>query len=196
MRPRLLAHLAAPMFLLIFFAGCQSVAPPQPKLMQDEVPAAERDWQHVLAERLPLYGHRNWIVIADSAYPAQSREGIETIVTNADYFTVLETVLNGLNQTQHVKPIVYEDAELKYVSPQDAPQVSTFRDRLANILGNRVVQVTPHEEVIAKLDKAGETFRILILKTNLTIPYTSVFLQLDCAYWNADSEKRVRDAMK
>ena len=38
------------------------------------------NWEEVLKDRLQLYGHRNWLVIADSAYPAQSRPGIETIV--------------------------------------------------------------------------------------------------------------------
>jgi len=33
-------------------------------------------WEDVLKDRLPLYGHRNWIVIADSAYPAQSSGGV------------------------------------------------------------------------------------------------------------------------
>src|ERR1700733_11277413 len=41
------------------------------------------DWKTVLVDRLPLYGHRNWIVIADSAYPAQTASGIETIYSNA-----------------------------------------------------------------------------------------------------------------
>jgi len=36
-------------------------------------------WESQLHRQLPLYGHRNWIVVADSAYPAQSRPGIETI---------------------------------------------------------------------------------------------------------------------
>lgn len=26
----------------------------------------------------------------------------------------------------------------------------------------------------------------------MTLPYTSVFLQLECGYWNAASEKRLR----
>ena len=38
------------------------------------------NWEEVLKDRLQLYGHRNWLVIADSAYPAQSKQGIETIV--------------------------------------------------------------------------------------------------------------------
>jgi hypothetical protein len=29
----------------------------------------------------------------------------------------------------------------------------------------------------------------------MTKPYTSVFLQLDCAYWNADSEAELRRAL-
>jgi hypothetical protein len=150
------------------------------------------NWHQVLADRLPLYGHRNWIVIADSAYPAQTRDGIETVVTNADQTDVIKTVLQALDTTPHVKPIVYTDAELKYVPEQDAPGVTAYRDQLAKILGDRPVQTIPHEQVIAKLDQAGQTFRVLILKTRLTVPYTSVFLQLDCRYWNTDSEKRLR----
>ena len=36
-------------------------------------------------------------------------------------------------------------------------------------------------------------FNVLLLKTDLVIPYTSVFLQLDCGYWNAEKEARLRD---
>ena len=38
------------------------------------------NWEEILKDRLHLYGHRNWLVIADSAYPAQSSAGMETIV--------------------------------------------------------------------------------------------------------------------
>ena len=40
------------------------------------------NWRQTLEERLPYFGHRNWIVIADSAYPLQSGPGIETIISN------------------------------------------------------------------------------------------------------------------
>ena len=36
------------------------------------------------------YGHRNWLVIADSAYPAQSRQAIETVVADEEQTRVLE----------------------------------------------------------------------------------------------------------
>jgi hypothetical protein len=53
----------------------------------------------------------------------------------------------------------------------------------------------PHEEVIAQLDEAAKTFRVLIIKTEMVIPYTSVFIQLDCGYWSAEQEKRLREAI-
>jgi hypothetical protein len=37
---------------------------------------------------------------------------------------------------------------------------------------------------------------VLILKTSATIPYTSVFLQLNCRYWSDDAEARLRAAMQ
>ena len=153
-------------------------------------------WKEVVAERARLYGHRNWIVIADSAYPAQSREGIETIATTASQVDVVRDVLAILDGMNHVRPIVYTDAELARVPDKDAPGISKYRKELAALLGSRPVQVMNHERIIAKLDEAGATFRVLILKTNLALPYTSVFLQLDCGYWNADAEKRLRDSLK
>lgn len=150
------------------------------------------DWEATLAARLPLYGHRNWIVVADSAYPAQSRDGIETIVSGADYFEVLQKVLAAVGASKHVTPIVYTDKELSFVREENAPGITAFRDRLTALLNGHTVNTLRHESIIAKLDQAGQTFRVLIIKTNLTIPYTSVFLQLDCAYWSPDAEKRLR----
>jgi len=54
----------------------------------------------------------------------------------------------------------------------------------------------PHEQIISKLDEAGKTFHILVLKTRMTIPYTSVFLRLDCGYWSDDQEKHLREKMQ
>jgi hypothetical protein len=54
----------------------------------------------------------------------------------------------------------------------------------------------PHEQIIDKLDSAGAKFNVLVLKTNLVLPYTSVFFELDCGYWGAEQEQRLRDAMK
>ena len=150
-------------------------------------------WQSRLDTVLPEYGHRNWIVIADAAYPKQSAPGIETIATGMDQFEVLEAVLAVIDDAPHVQPIVMLDAELEHVAPDDAPGVAEYRARLKDVLKDRPVQVKPHEQIIAKLDADSEMYNVLLLKTDLVIPYTSVFLQLDCGYWNAEKEARLRD---
>ena len=159
------------------------------------VAAAPPSWETVVAERIPLYGHRNWIVIADSAYPAQSRDGIETIVVNASQERVLQHVLAALDASKHVRPIVYTDSELKFLDADELPGIGPYRFTIEDLSRNRETHSLPHEQIIHKLDEAGQTFRVLIIKTNMTMPYTSVFLQLDCAYWGPDSEKKLRAAM-
>jgi len=37
---------------------------------------------------------------------------------------------------------------------------------------------------------------VLIIKTPLAIPYTSLFLELDCGYWGPESEMKMREAIK
>ena len=152
-------------------------------------------WKEIVRSRIPVYGHRNWIVVADSAYPAQTREGIETVVTGADQMNVLQFVLGELSSSKHVRPIILTDAELKYLSDADAPGVEAYRQQLGVLSGGSQAQSLPHEEIISKLDKTAQTFRVLILKTNMTIPYTSVFLQLDCAYWGPEAERKLRAVM-
>ncbi len=154
------------------------------------------NWEEILKDRLQLYGHRNWLVIADSAYPAQSRPAIETIVADEEQTTVLERSSAILGRCKHVKPAIYADEELAFVREEDAPGISSYRERLGSLLPGSEICLLPHEEIISKLDRAGELFRVLVVKTNMRIPYTSVFFELDCGYWNTQAEKRLRAAMK
>ena len=64
------------------------------------------------------------------------------------------------------------------------------------VLQGREGATRPHEEIIHLLDEAAKTFKVLIVKTTMTIPYTSVFLCLDCAYWNAEAERQLREALE
>jgi L-fucose mutarotase/ribose pyranase (RbsD/FucU family) len=154
------------------------------------------NWKETLKDRLQLYGHRNWLVIADSAYPAQSRQAIETIVVDEEQVTVLEQTLAILGGCKHIEPNIYTDRELNFVKDTDAPGISSYRQELGALLKGHEVRTLPHEEIISTLDQVGETFRVLLIKTNMRIPYTSVFLELECGYWNADAEKRLRVSMR
>jgi hypothetical protein len=154
------------------------------------------DWKLTLAERLPLFGHRNWIVVADSAYPAQSSPGIETIVAPTSQIEVVQAVAQAISASWHVKALVHLDSELALVEVSDAPGVDEYWRQLQSVLSGAHLDRIPHEEIIAMLDHSAKLFRILIIKTQMTIPYTSVFFELDCRYWTAAAEQKLREAMR
>jgi L-fucose mutarotase/ribose pyranase (RbsD/FucU family) len=157
--------------------------------------ATAGDWKNILSERLPIFGHRNWVVVVDAAYPAQTSAGIETILCEDSQIDVVSTVLGVLREAKHVRPTIYLDKELEAVSEKDAPGISEYRKQLSELLEGLKKTSLLHEKIIGKLDEAGKVFKILILKTKLTLPYTSVFIQLDCGYWSDEAEKRLRKSM-
>lgn len=159
-------------------------------------PATTRaDWKQQLKSLLPLFGHRNWIVVADSAYPAQSRPGIETIVSGAGQVEVARRVLDAIAGSEHVRANIYLDQELQFVAETDAPGISRYRKQLSEMFKSAKTTTLPHEQIIAKLDQSAQTFRVFIIKTEMTIPYTSIFFELDCAYWSAGAERGLRASM-
>jgi len=70
-----------------------------------------------------------------------------------------------------------------------------YRTQLAKLIEPAKTIKLPHEHIIARLDQAAQLFRVLIIKTKLTIPYSTIFFELDCGYWNAEAEQRLRQAM-
>lgn len=163
--------------------------------MSENTASTHSGWERRVQGLLPLYGHRNWIVVADAAYPAQSRPGIETIVADAEQINAARIVLDAIASSRHVRANVYVDAELSFVAETDAPGVVDFRKQLDSLLYGRTVNRIAHEQIIHKLDQAAQMFSVLIVKTGMTIPYTSVFFELDCGYWNAWAEERLRQAI-
>ena len=154
------------------------------------------DWRKQLQDALPLFGHRNWILIVDMAYPLQSKPAIRTLYTGEDQLTVVKTVLEAVARAPHVYPEVFLDREMDYVSEAEAPGMNTYKKQLEKLLDGLQVKKKLHEDLIADIDETAKTFNILVLKTTLTIPYTSVFLRLNCGYWNAGREKQLRERMK
>ncbi len=160
------------------------------------LPASAQSWQSQVKRELDLMGHRNWILVVDSAYPEQVGPGIETIATNADQFEVVRTVLSSIKNSIHVRPVIFMDAELPFVSDQKAAGVSNYRTEITALLHDYKVTSRLHQSLIDEIAKDGEHYHVLILKTNLAIPYTSVFIHLDCKYWSADDERALRQAMR
>ena len=157
--------------------------------------ANAQSWQSHLKDRLSLMGHRNWILIVDSAYPEQVGPGLETVETNADQLDVVRTVLTTMKGSIHVRPIIFLDAELPFVLDQKAPGISAYRTQLASVLHDYEVQSRLHQSLIDQVAKDAAQYHVLVLKTQLAVPYTSVFIHLDCKYWSAENERDLRAAM-
>ena len=69
--------------------GCSQQRTPSAATPTTDTTAA---WVTTLQERLPLLGHRNWIVITDMAYPLQANPSIETLYSGESYERTLATV--------------------------------------------------------------------------------------------------------
>jgi L-fucose mutarotase/ribose pyranase (RbsD/FucU family) len=65
------------------------------------------NWRAELTKNLPVLGHRNFIVIAESVYPQQSNPGIKTIYTGGTQIAVLKEVLAAVNMliTSNKEPL-------------------------------------------------------------------------------------------
>ncbi|WP_340112787.1 RbsD/FucU domain-containing protein [Maribellus mangrovi] len=157
---------------------------------------SQSDWREELQKQLPLLGHRNWILVVDAAYPLQSKPAIKTLATGEDQLDVVNEVLAAVEKAPHVYPEIYLDKELDFVPEGEAAGIDAYRENLYRILQGKNTTKVLHEELITDIDGAAKLFNILVLKTNLTIPYTSVFIRLDCGYWNAEQEKKLRDLME
>lgn len=149
-------------------------------------------WKQEFASILNQFGHRNWILVTDKAFPKQSSPGMKYIETGEDLTTVLNQVMSGISLSAHVKPVIYTDKELNYITEEQVKGISTLKTEIDRILNDYPVQTLLHEEVFKKLDESSDLFETLVLKTNCTMPYTSIFIFLDCAYWSDEKEKQLR----
>jgi hypothetical protein len=108
---------------------------------------------------------------------------------------VLQYVLGSISTSTHVKPIVFTDLEFAQITEDLSPGVDGLKKSISASLKNHQINTLLHNDVFAKLDSASNLFEVLVLKTESTIPYSSVFIQLDCGYWNAEKEQKLRSKM-
>jgi hypothetical protein len=161
--------------------------------------AQQKDWRMILGERLPYFGDQNWIVVADSAFPLRSTPGIETIVSGDSHVNTVRQVLDLLAKQAHVRPLVHIDLELDHVAEQDAPGISAYRQLLSGLLEKYFPEPPPkatyHTSMIRAIDEAAKTNNVLIIKTNMALPYTAVFIELRGGYWSDEAQQRLRESI-
>lgn len=159
----------------------------------------ENNWKEQFAEKLNYLGHRNWILVVDKAYPLQNSNGITTCDSGESLPDALEYVLGKVSESKHVRPIVYFDKELNALDESYCPGIAKLRNDIMEKVRNAhpyAVNEMIHEDIIKKVDERSKLFSMFVVKTETLLPYTSVFIELDCGYWQPDQEKKLRDSMK
>jgi L-fucose mutarotase/ribose pyranase (RbsD/FucU family) len=146
----------------------------------------------VLDAELRAMGYRNWIVLGDSAFPIHSRRGVRTLVIDGEIPEVLEGVLQSLENAQKVEPRIYAGRELRDVPNDKAPGMDAYRKQLEKALHGHPVREMDYRALSTILEDSSKSFAVLVLKTKTALPYSSVFLELDSAYWDGESESELR----
>lgn len=168
--------------MALLWQGCASMGGGEP-------------WKGAVQRQVAELGFRNWIVIAEASFPAYSRTGVHHISANAEIPETLAYVLESIDQTQHVKPNVYLTRELRSMSNDVAPGIDELRAKTQSAMIGIESTSLDQESLMSLLADANRSFEVLIIRTTSALPYSSVFIELQPGYWDAESEQQLRDRM-
>ena len=149
-------------------------------------------WKTAVANQAAQLGYRNWIVVAEASFPAQNRSGIRQVAADVEVPEALEQVLTALEMTQHVRPQVYVTRELRSLDEEMVPGIEAHRKRVKEALHGHEATELDQESLMTLLQDANRSFDVLVVRTKTALPYTTVFMELQPGYWDAESESRLR----
>lgn len=149
-----------------------------------------------LRPEIKVLGQRNWVVIAEAAFPVQSRQGIKVMSVDADIPELVESVELVIEETHHVKPRIYVTTEIDQVSYDYAPGVKNYQKELKAALHEREVIRLDHEMLLQMLKTTTKDYQVLVIKSRTALPYSSVFMELGSGYWDNESESILRDTIE
>lgn len=169
--------------MAVLSLGCGTVSIQQPP------------WKDAVNRQVGQLGYRNWIIISEASFPAHSRPGFRQVTADVDVPEAVDYVLNTMEQTQHVRPRVYLPREQRSVENDFAPGIDEMRKKIHDSLHGHEATELEQQSLITLLEDASRSFDVLVIRTHTALPYTSVFLELQPGYWDADSEDRLRERM-
>jgi len=56
--------------------------------------------------------------------------------------------------------------------------------------------IVAQEALLTLMQDAGRDFQVLVIRTPTALPYSSVFMELQPGYWDAESESRLRERIE
>jgi D-ribose pyranose/furanose isomerase RbsD len=152
-------------------------------------------WKAAVNRHTSQLGYRNWIVIAEASFPALNRTGIGQVSANVEIPEALDYVLKIIDESQNVKPAIYFTKESQVIENNQAPGMDQLRERLAISIRSMETTKVEQDSLIAILQDVNRSFDVLIVRTTSTLPYSSVFLELQPGYWDAEAEEKLRQRM-
>ncbi len=153
----------------------------------------DNSWQAAVDRQAGQLGYRNWIVIAEASFPAQSRPGVRQVNASVDVPEALDYVLKALEQTENVRPQLYVTREVRSLENDFAPGIDELRKRTQVSLHGHETTELDQQSLLTLLEDANRSFDVLVIRTTTALPYSSIFLELQPGYWDVDSETRLRD---
>lgn len=165
-------------------SGCQS------PMYGDEV------WQAQLTDNLALMGARNWVVIAESSYPAYMGTGVITLLATQPSDVVFSQVLDTIEAEGHVQPRIMICSELRSIEEDYAPGIKKYRNQVYKMLPGRMYFELPSKIINGQIEDATKQFNVLVIKTTTALPYSNIYIELDSGYWNSESEAALRNKIE
>ena len=156
----------------------------------------ENVWRGAVDRQAAQLGYRNWIVIAEASFPAHSRPGVHQVPAPVGVPEALDYVLHALEQTEDLHPQIYVTRELRSVENDYAPGIDELRKRLKSSLHGHETTELDQQSLLTLMEDANRSFDVLVIRTQSALPYSSVFLELQPGYWDADSEARLRERIE
>lgn len=153
-------------------------------------------WMNSIDNEVAALGASNWIIVTDASFPTPAQAGAHTIVSPVSLPQTLEQILQSIESTGHVKPRFYVTRESQTITEEYAPGIDAMRQQRDQALHGHEKQVLPHRSLDILKDSASKGFRVLLVKTQTTLPYTSVYIELESGYWDGDSESALRKKMR
>ena len=153
-------------------------------------------WKNDLRSEVQALGYRNWIVIADAAYPFHNRAGVRTVVAPVETPEIIRELVATINEKQHIKPQFYTARELKSVKNSQAAGVDQYRKEIKSALSGYTTRELDSVTLNRLLQGTSSTYAVLVIKTQTALPYSSIFIELDSGYWDVETERELRESIR
>jgi D-ribose pyranose/furanose isomerase RbsD len=183
----------------LLVSACTSLQPIQKETVTTIEETAKEPqrtiWQEKIDSEISQLGANNWIVVTEKAYPIINNLGVKVIDTGVTLPEALAYVFEAIESQGHVWPRIYSLKEFEFVEEDFAPGIKELAAKRESALAARKSQTITKKTSEMMLKVAMNDFRILVVKTESAYPYSSIFMELDCGYWNSESEQALNVKM-